>query len=66
MEAGAEAAMSQLRGHMKEGAAEAEERHNSVQSKLAAKAVAEERRALQHRHTAHGCSAPKSELAGSH
>ena len=30
MEAGAEAAVSQLGGQMKEGAAEAEERHNSV------------------------------------
>ena len=34
--------------------------------KLAAKAVAEERRTLQHRHTAHGCPAPNSELAGLH
>ena len=64
------------RGQTKEGAAEAEERHNSVECKLAAKAAAEERRALQHRQrnqlvagesqTPHGCSAPKSELAGFH
>ena len=76
MEAGAEAAVSQLGGQMKEGAAAAEGRHNYVCCKLPAKQMAEERRALQHRQrnqlvagesqAPHGCSAPKSELAGFH